>query len=76
MNIFYQPPPGFFAKMSSFTSKAFEKDYPLFGEERVCTILVNVVFPYWIYWSRKQRNKQLYEKVLSIYDKLKLKEKK
>jgi hypothetical protein len=30
--------------MSSFTSKAFEKDYPLFGEERVCTILVNVVF--------------------------------
>jgi len=75
MNIFYQPPTGFFAKMCSFTSKAFEKDYPLFGEERVCTILVNVVFPYWIYWSRKQRNKQLYEKVLSIYDKLKLKEK-
>jgi hypothetical protein len=75
MNIFYQPAAGFFAKMCSFTSKPLQKEYPLFGEERVGTIIINVVFPYWIYYTRKQKNLQLYKKVLSIYDKLKLKEK-
>ncbi|GEM_PF-1738534 len=75
INIFYQPATGFFAKMCSFTSKPLQKNYPLFGEERVVTIIVNVVFPYWIYYTKKQKDLQLYKKVLSIYDKLKLKEK-
>ncbi len=74
-NIFYQPATGFFAKMCSFTSRSLQKEYPLFGEEKVVTIITNVVLPYWIYYSRKQKNSRLYKKVLSVYDKLKFKEK-
>lgn len=74
-NIFYQPASGFFANMCSFTSKPLQKEYPLFGEEKVATIIINVVLPYWIYYSRKQNNSELYKKVLSVYDRLKLKEK-
>lgn len=74
-NIFYQPADGFFATRCSFTSKPFARSYPLFGEEKVGTVIVNVVFPYYIYYAKKYKNQSLYNKVMSVYKSLKFKEK-
>lgn len=75
INIFYQPSDGFFARHCSFDSKQFPKEYPLFGEEKVAAIVVNVVLPYYFYHARKNKNETLKQKVISIYKKLKLVEK-
>ncbi|MCS7227882.1 MAG: DUF2851 family protein [Endomicrobia bacterium] len=74
MNIFYQPAEGFFANRCSFTSKPLCKNFPLFGEEKVGTVILNVILPYYIYYARKCKDKNLYDKVISFYKELKIRE--
>lgn len=74
-NIFYQPAEGFFAKKCSFISKEFDKEFVLFGEEKVSTLIINVIIPYFIYYSRKNKDEKLYSKAFSLLKEMKSTEK-
>ncbi len=74
-NIFYQPAEGYFSKKCSFTSKEFKKPVVLFGEEKVSVLIINVIIPYFIYYSRKKKDEKLYSKILKIFENIKLAEK-
>ncbi|MFN3550801.1 MAG: DUF2851 family protein [Endomicrobiia bacterium] len=74
-NIFYQPAEGYFSKKCSFTSREFYKPVVLFGKEKVSVLIINVIIPYFIYYSRKKKDENLYSKALEIFKNIKSVEK-
>ncbi len=74
-NFLYQPPEGYFAKHCRFGGKEFSREYPLWGMEKVSSLLANVIFPYLVYKSKQTKDEQLYKKVIKIYTLLDIKEK-
>ncbi|MDI6641349.1 MAG: DUF2851 family protein, partial [Elusimicrobiota bacterium] len=50
--IFVEPPRGYFAYRANFNSKPFSKPQMLIGRERSMTMIVNVLFPFMLYYAR------------------------